>query len=162
MEIKIIRDIKLGEKLKENPAEGESAIEYEFVARAGTIIGKDEDGVVFTELKDGKKKQLAPVKPELAEEVWKKAQEQLPEVEEQERIDGIKEELSKMIIGNCRKAQLWKMEEQLKFMKENPNTVLPTELDYATTVEVFERAISKFKFNLLKRKKKLDAEKGVK
>ena len=153
-EIKIIRDIAIGEK---PPAEGDSIKTYDFFAKAGTIIGKDEDGIIFTEVKEKKKKQLAPIKDQLiAEQVWLKAQEQLPEIIELERVNEIKGGLLDMIIKNCRTGRRYAMEKQLEFMQNNPNTILPTELNHADTIEVFERAITKFNNSLLKKKKKLE------
>lgn len=158
-EIKIIRDIIIGEKPKKDDfVEGESIIECDFHARAGTIIGKDEEsGVIFTEIKEKKKKQLAPIKdPVIAEQVWLKAQEQLPDIIEFERIEEIKKGLSDMIISNCKKKMQYVMVKQLEFLKANPSTILPTELSYEQTVEVFERAIVKYNNRLLKRKKRAE------
>src|SRR3972149_6920510 len=97
MEIKIIHNIVIGEKPKKDDfLEDESINEYDFFVRAGTIIGKDdESGIIFTEIKEKRKKQLAPITdPEIAKQVWAKAQEQLPEIAELERIETIKKELS--------------------------------------------------------------------
>jgi len=165
-DIKIIRDIIIGEKPKKDDfVEGESLIECDFHVRAGTIIGKDEEsGVIFTEIKEKKKKQLAPIRdPAIAEQVWLKAQEQLPEIAEMERIEAIKEELSDMIIKTCKKKMQYVMVKQLEFLKANPSTILPTELNYEQTVAVFEDAIAKYNSRLSKRRIKFEEERnGIK
>lgn len=160
-EIKIIREIIIGEKPKKDDfIEGESIREYDFLARVGTIIGKDEEsGVIFTEIKEKKKKQLAPIKdPIIAEQVWLKAQEQLPDIAEFERVEAIKNELSEMIIKNCKKRMHYAMIKQLEYLKSNPNTILPTELSYEDTVAVFENAITKYDHRLLKRKARAERD----
>jgi hypothetical protein len=159
-EIKIIREIVIGEKPKgDDFIEGESIREYDFLARVGTIIGKDTEGVIFTEIKEKKKKQLAPIKdPIIAEQVWLKAQEQLPDIAEMERIEAIKKELSDMIVNTCKKKMQYVMVKQLEFLKLNPNTILPTELNYEQTVAVFEEAIAKYNSRLTKRRIKFEEE----
>lgn len=161
-EIKIIREIVIGEKPKKDDfIEGESIREYDFLARVGTIIGKDSEGVIFTEIKEKRKKQLAPITdPIIAEQVWIKAQEQLPDIEELERIEAIKKELSDMIISTCKKKMQWVMVKQLEFLKANPNTILPTELSYEETVTVFEEAIAKYNSRLTKRRIKFEEERN--
>jgi len=160
-EIKIIREIVIGEKSKKDDfIEGESIREYDFIARVGTIIGKDDEGVIFTEIKEKRKKQLAPIQnPEIAEQVWLKAQEQLPDIAEFERVEEIKDGLSEMIIKNCKKRMHYAMVKQLEFLKLNPNTILPTELSYEETVAVFENAITKYDHRLLKRKERAENNK---
>jgi hypothetical protein len=162
-EIKIIRDIIIGEKPKKDDfVEGESIIDCDFHVRVGTIICKDkETGVIFTEIKEKRKKQLAPIQnPEIAEQVWIKAQEQLPDIEEFERIESIKDELANMIIKNCKKKMQYVMVKQLEFLKSSPNTILPTELNYEQTIEVFEYAIAKYNGNLTKRRIKFEEERN--
>ena len=162
-EIKIIRDIAIGEKPSPKGLEGDGIKEYDFFARAGTIIGKDDEtGAIFTEVKEKRKKQLAPINdPAIAQQVWLKAQEQLPEIIELERINEIKKGLSDMIISNCKKGMHYAMAKQLEFMKSNPNTILPTELNHEETVKVFEEAIEKYDNRIEKRRVKLEKEKAA-
>jgi hypothetical protein len=162
-EIKIIRDIIIGEKPKKDDfVEGESIIDCDFHVRVGTIICKDkETGVIFTEIKEKKKKQLAPINnPVIAEQVWLKAQEQLPDIAEFERIEAIKEEFATMIISNCKKKMQYVMVKQLEFLKANPNSILPTELNYEQTIQVFEGAIAKYNSRLTKRRIKFEEERN--
>ncbi len=163
-DIQIIREIVIGEKPRPDDfIEGESIREYDFLARAGTIICKDEEtGVIFTEIKEKRKKQLAPISNKvIAEQVWLKAQEQLPEIAEFERIEAIKEEFATMIISNCKKKMQYVMVKQLEFLKENPNAILPTELNYEETINVFEGAIAKYNSRLTKRRIKFEEERNA-
>lgn len=160
IEVKIIRDIIITRDKPENePVSGEGISEFVFRAKAGETICRDEETKsVYLKFKIKKKIKLAPIdSPELAEVVWSKVLEQLDDIKKNEWIQVMKEELVDRISKSCKKSH-YSVQKQYEFIKEHPNTILPSELGYEDTLAAFEEALLKYDKRIEKKKERRERQ----